>query len=594
MPVTAPALIDDRDGPSVRALLDDARRREDDEPMHARALVQQARVLARARSDEAGEAEALYRLAGGSYGDGDAHVAFGIALEARDLAHKCGAVVVEVWALNLVGIIHYNAGNFSEALASTLRALELYRTTDHRVDEGNVLNTLAVIYHSLGDLDRAIVTYEAALTANKGLGRPELDAIALANMAKVRFERSEHLLAVSLGESALELAREHGPAYVPDILARLAGAYASLSALDRATMCVDDADAILAERASRQAELPPSSAIAVRLARAKVLIAQGEPEAATLAYEQAIVLANAASLPEAVLQAHHEVAELYKGLGRFEEALAHQEARFSVNQELFNRGTDLRIKTLQIVHDTDAARHQAEILRLRTGELEELVQVRIGELEQHHAEAFQRFAELADHAETGAGHHTVLVGDLAVAIALELGEDEIWAGRLALAARLHDIGKVAVPETIRLKPGRLSREEMEVMKTHTTIGHEILSGSDSPLLQLAAEVALSHHEQWGGGGYPLGLRGADIPISGRIVTVADVFDALVSARSYKAAWSPEAAVCFIIEAGGTRFEPRVVAALVRVLVRRDPTLEVRLASAAQIARAAQEPSPPEQ
>ncbi|MCU1500972.1 MAG: hypothetical protein JWM12_326 [Ilumatobacteraceae bacterium] len=579
MSVTA-SLIDGSDGPSVRALLDDARRLEDSQPTHARALVQRARVLARAHRDEAGEAEALYRLAGGSYAAGEPHDAFGIALESRDLAHKCGATVVEVWALNLVGIIHYNAGNFSEALASTLRALELYRTTDHRVDEGNVLNTLAVIYHSLGDLDRAIVTYEAALTANKGLDRPGMDAIALANMAKVRFERNENLLAVSLGESALELAREHGPAYVPDILARLAGAYASLSALDRAAVCVDDADAIIAERAARHAELPPSSTIAVRLARAKVLIAMGEPEAATVCYEQAVFLANEASLPEASLQAHQELAELYKKLGRFEEALAHQEARFEVNKELFNRGTDLRIKTLQIAHDTDAARHQAEILRLRTGELEALVEGRTGELERYHVEAFQQLADLADHPEAGATRHTLRVGELAGAIALELDEDRAWARRLAKAARLHDIGKVAVPESIRLKAGPLTAEEMEVVKTHTTVGHEILSGSESPLLQLAAEIALNHHERWDGAGYPNGLRGADIPISGRIVTVADVFDALVSVRTYKGAWTAEEAIRYIVDASGKRFEPQVVEAFVRVILRRDPTLLARLRSPA--------------
>ncbi|MEO5899942.1 MAG: HD domain-containing phosphohydrolase [Ilumatobacteraceae bacterium] len=578
--MTAPSLIDDAEGPSVRALLDEARRLEDAQAQQARALVQRARVVARANHDEAGEAEALYRLAGASYADGQAHDAFGIALEARDLAHRCGAIVVEVWALNLVGIIHYNAGNFSEALACTLRALELYRTTDHRIDEGNVLNTLAVIYHSLGDLDRAIVTYEAALTANKGLDRPEMDAIALANMAKVRFERNESLLAVSLGESALELAREHGVVYVPDILARLAEAYASLNALERAETCVDDADAIIAERASRRAELSPSSAIAVRLARAKVLIAKGEPEKASLVYEEAVALAAEAALPEPALQAHHELADLYKSLGRFEQALLHQEARFEKNQELFNRGTDLRIKTLQIAHDTEAARSQAEILRLRTGGLDSLAHRRTLQLERSHIETFQRLADIVDHPMTGAGLHTVRVGDLSGEIAAALDEDPTWVEMLSMSARLHDIGKVAVPEAIRRKPGALTPDEYEIIKTHTTIGHQILSGSDSPSLDLAAEVALAHHERWDGGGYPNGLSGAEIPLSGRIVTVADVFDALISVRSYKEAWPVVDAVRYILEAKGTRFEPRVVDAFARAMIRRDPSLAGLLEQAA--------------
>jgi putative two-component system response regulator len=574
--VSAPSLIEDAEGPSVRALLDEARRIEDAQALQARAMVQRARVIARANSDEAGEAEALYRLAGASYADGQAHDAFGIAMEARDLAHRCGAIVVEVWALNLVGIIHYNAGNFSEALASTLRALELYRTTDHRIDEGNVLNTLAVIYHSLGDLDRAIVTYEAALTANKGLDRPEMDAIALANMAKVRFERRESLLAVSLGESALELAREHLPAYVPDILARLAEAYSSLNALEHAQTCIADADAIIAERHARRAELSPSSAIAVRLARAKVLIASGEPEQAAIVYEEAVVLATEATLPEPALQAHHELADLYRSMGQFEQALVHQEARFEMNQELFNRGTDLRIKTLQIAHDAEAARSQAEILRLRTGELDQLVHLRTVRLERSHIEAFQRLADIVDHPMTGAGLHTVRVGDLAGEIACALDLDPAWAAMLSLSARLHDIGKVAVPEAIRRKAGALTPEEYDVIKTHTTIGHEILSGSGSPSLDLAAEVALGHHERWDGEGYPHGVAGVDIPVSARIVTVADVFDALISVRSYKEAWSVVDAVRYVLEAKGTRFEPRIVDAFAKAIIRRDPSLAALL------------------
>lgn len=127
--------------------------------------------------------------------------------------------------------MQYQAANFSDALASALAALELYRTTNERSSEGLLLNSLAVIQHSLRDTDRAIVTYEAALMANKGQDRPDLDAVTLANMARVRADRHEDLLAVSLGESALALAKEHAPEFVPEILARLAIAYVSLSAL---------------------------------------------------------------------------------------------------------------------------------------------------------------------------------------------------------------------------------------------------------------------------------------------------------------------------------------------------------------------------
>ena len=237
--------------PSIDDLLEQARDLEAGDLGRARSLVQQARVLARSRGDAAGEAEALYRLAELSYASGLNNEAFAVALEARDLAHQCGSVRSEVAALNLIAAVQYHAANYSEALASALAALELYRSTAERASEGMLLNSLAVIQHSLQDTDRAIVTYEAALMANKGQDRPDLDAITLANMAKVRADRHEDLLAVSLGESALNLAKEHAPEFVPEILARLAIAYVSLSALDRASSCLDEADGVLRDQIGR-------------------------------------------------------------------------------------------------------------------------------------------------------------------------------------------------------------------------------------------------------------------------------------------------------------------------------------------------------
>jgi putative two-component system response regulator len=274
------------------------------------------------------------------------------------------------------------------------------------------------------------------------------------------------------------------------------------------------------------------------------------------------------------LRAHSELAQAYKALGRFEDALRHQEARFAQHEALFSRGTDLRIKTLQIAHDTEAARQQAEILRLRTGELEALVRGRTYDLEEYQLEAFQRLAVLAEFRDTDTGEHTIRVGDLSGEIADELGEPDGWAAHLRLAGRLHDIGKVAVPDAILLKPGPLTVEEFDVMKTHTTIGAEILAGSSSPLIQLAAEVALNHHERWDGTGYPAGLAGEDIPLSGRVVTVADVFDALTSHRTYKHAWTPLEAAQYIVGARGAQFEPRIVDAFVRVFRRRHPDVSL--------------------
>jgi putative two-component system response regulator len=394
-------------------------------------------------------------------------------------------------------------------------------------------------------------------------------------MAEVRAGRGENLLAASLGEAALELSRVHAPEFAPEILARLAESYCALDAVDRATECLDEAERMLAERqAAAGVTEGGATAFALAMARGKVASESRLPEQAVEHYVAALQVARDGNMLENELRVHTELAKAYKRLGLFEDALRHQEARFTQHEALFSQGTDLRIKTLQIAHDTEAARQQAEILRLRTGELEALVRGRTYDLEEYQLEAFQRLAVLAEFRDTDTGEHTIRVGDLSGEIAHELGEPTEWVAQLRLAGRLHDIGKVAVPDSILLKPGPLTTEEFDVMKTHTTIGAEILAGSSSPLIQLAAEVALNHHERWDGTGYPSGLVSTDIPLSGRVVTVADVFDALTSHRTYKHAWTPLEAVQYIVGARGAQFEPRIVDAFVNVFRRRHP--DVRL------------------
>jgi response regulator RpfG family c-di-GMP phosphodiesterase len=269
------------------------------------------------------------------------------------------------------------------------------------------------------------------------------------------------------------------------------------------------------------------------------------------------------------LVAHGLLAEVFKSLGQFEDALLHREACTRIHEQIFNRDTDLRIKTLQISHDTLAARDQAELLRVRTTELEQLVTARTQDLEEQHFEAFERLAVIAEYRDPDSGEHSARVGELAYEIARALGEEDGWADELRLAGRLHDVGKVGVPDSILQKPGALTDAEFDIMKTHTTIGATVFAGSRSTLIQLAAEVAISHHERWDGSGYPFGAAGEQIPLSGRIVAVADVYDALVTVHRYKHAWTSKDAVDHMIAGKGTQFEPRIVDALVDVIAARD-------------------------
>jgi putative nucleotidyltransferase with HDIG domain len=182
------------------------------------------------------------------------------------------------------------------------------------------------------------------------------------------------------------------------------------------------------------------------------------------------------------------------------------------------------------------------------------------ELEQAQLETLQRLALAAEFRDDATYEHTERVAHTAATLAERLG---LPAGEVALirrAAPLHDIGKLAVPDAILLKPDRLTAREFETMKRHAPAGAAILDGSRSAVLRLAREIALTHHEWWSGSGYPAGLAGDDCPLSGRIVALADVFDALVHERPYKPAWTVDRAASEIRAHAGRQFDPDVVAA----------------------------------
>lgn len=179
-------------------------------------------------------------------------------------------------------------------------------------------------------------------------------------------------------------------------------------------------------------------------------------------------------------------------------------------------------------------------------------------------ELIHRLAHAVESRDTETGEHTGRISRLCHALALEMGWSEDDAQRLRHASIAHDIGKIGIPDHILRKPGPLDAEEWEVMRTHTTIGAEMLAGSANPLVQMAQTVARSHHERWDGTGYPDGLVAEQIPLEARICAVADVYDALVSRRPYKEAWSRQDAMAEIRRTSGTQLDPVVVAAFERL------------------------------
>lgn len=176
-----------------------------------------------------------------------------------------------------------------------------------------------------------------------------------------------------------------------------------------------------------------------------------------------------------------------------------------------------------------------------------------------------RLARASEYRDDDTGEHTMRVGHMSADIAIQLGVDKEEVEMIRRAAPLHDIGKIGIPDSVLLKPGRLSTDEMDVMKTHVKIGASLLAGSTSRLMILAEQIALTHHEKWDGSGYLLGLNGDDIPLPGRIVAVADVFDALTHDRPYKQAWPTDQAIKEISKLSGSHFDPKVVDAFLAVV-----------------------------
>lgn len=197
--------------------------------------------------------------------------------------------------------------------------------------------------------------------------------------------------------------------------------------------------------------------------------------------------------------------------------------------------------------------------------LEGLVRERTSELHETRLEIIRRLGRAAEYRDNMTGMHVLRISHYSrhMALALKWPEDQV--DLIFNASPMHDIGKIGIPDSILLKPDKLNPEEWQVMRRHPQMGAAIIGDHPSALLSMAREIALSHHEKWDGGGYPSGLSGNQIPITSRIVAVADVFDALTTVRPYKPAWPENEAVVYIREQSGKHFDPAVVNVFLEVL-----------------------------
>jgi len=197
----------------------------------------------------------------------------------------------------------------------------------------------------------------------------------------------------------------------------------------------------------------------------------------------------------------------------------------------------------------------------------------VGALEELSNELNLSLARAGEFRDNETGKHILRMSRMCQALALEIGQDKRWASMLRIASPLHDVGKIGIPDTVLLKPGRLDGDEMEIMRQHPRIGGEIIPIHSSDVIRMARRITLTHHERWDGSGYPAGLKGEEIPLEGRIAAICDVYDALVSHRPYKVAWTRGQALDYIRENSGHHFDPALVRSFISIQAQIDAIQE---------------------
>ncbi|MCK4865533.1 MAG: response regulator [Gammaproteobacteria bacterium] len=224
-----------------------------------------------------------------------------------------------------------------------------------------------------------------------------------------------------------------------------------------------------------------------------------------------------------------------------------------------------RVELMTRIRNMLEVRIMAKAMKNQNKILDAMVKERTKELNHTRLEVIRRLGRAAEYRDDVTGFHIIRMSRYSQILALAVGMSEADAEMLLNASPMHDIGKIGIPDKVLLKPGKLDAEEWKIMQTHVDIGVEILSGADSDLMNMAAEVAQNHHEKWDGSGYPRALAGEDIPLSGRVVAIADVFDALTTERPYKDAWSIDKSVEYLKEQRGKHFEPELVELFLGIL-----------------------------
>jgi diguanylate cyclase (GGDEF)-like protein len=527
----------------------------------------QALELARELGDGRSECEALNLRASVCNALGEHVQAVESLHAALKIARDLGIPDQEANILSNLGNLSRQLGDYPRALDNLMAAYELMRSTapGGRGEAVNLIN-LGHLYREMGEDSSAEEFFARAREVGRVASDSMVEAASLNSLANVRSNAGDWVAAGELYGEALQVARRNGlRQYEIDNLDGLGQVYGALGDHEAASQAHQEALAIARETGDGEGEID------ALLNLGRDHLAMERAGEALVSVHIGLELAESQGRKRSLYEAHELLAKAYAREGRFEEAFRHYQAFYQAEKVVFNEESEDRVRRLTVQFDLERARHEAETYRVRTEvaqqareQAEAMVRARTRELQEAQQEIVGRLAIAGEYRDDGTGEHTRRVGRNAAAIARALDWPEDEAELLFSAARLHDVGKIGIRDSVLLKPGKLSEEEFELMRDHTIIGGRILSGGHSRLLRMAEEIAFAHHERWDGKGYPMGLVGDQIPMSARIVSVADVLDALTHRRPYKGAWPVADALAEIEDHAGTQFDPSVVAACLKV------------------------------
>jgi putative two-component system response regulator len=456
--------------------------------------------------------------------------------------------------LTFLGVMFADTGNLPSAIECYSEALDLARSLNDIQAECTVCLNLGVALLYSAQYGEAIASLEQVLRlANNNAKLKQARLLALTNIALCSLHIEDYSKGIKAAEDAVKESDE--PKTPSEMFSRvlLENNYTRLllevDSVDKARERVEIARHYAAMSKLVRAEIAASTAEGLYEVHAGKIDVGLSRLSATLEKARMLRSALRDSLI-AMVKAYELIGQPDRALVYLRELMEHTKKLQQDNALKHNRFhlQHLEAQPLSDTYPTSTLQKREALLKGKLAE-QELYKSRI--------EMLERLAVAAELRDDSTGEHSYRVGKLASLLAVEFGCDEETVFMLDLAGRLHDIGKIGVPDAILLKPGKLNDAERQIMRTHTTVGAELLSKSDIPHMQMAEEIAKCHHEWWDGNGYPGNASGSAIPLSARITALADVYDALTHRRPYKEPWPIDAALDEIASLKGQQFDPEL-------------------------------------